>query len=278
MQILYATDGSQGSLAAAQALKRLNLRESDGIEIFVATDNGDKTDAQEQLNATQSALSGVTAHITQRLTPGPAAEEILTRAASLQPDLIILGSRGRNAVARFLLGSVAERVVCHSVCPVLVARPLRSDLHRAVVGVDGSEPSLRAVGLLQRFPLPAHCEIHLVTSLPFYPVSGTPAARVPTLAANLRQMQLQEREEAQLRLEELAASLQETGRKVTTEFRERHPAAGLLEVAEEQEADLIVMGRTGLSRIERFCMGSVSLSVLHDASCSVLIVPEIVRE
>ncbi len=51
---------------------------------------------------------------------GPAADEILDYAQTEGVELIVLSTHGRTGVGRFLYGSVAERVVRHSPCPVLV--------------------------------------------------------------------------------------------------------------------------------------------------------------
>jgi nucleotide-binding universal stress UspA family protein len=52
--------------------------------------------------------------------PGPA---ILAVADKCQSDLIIMGTHGRTGVSRVLLGSVAEYVTRHAVCPVLTVKP-----------------------------------------------------------------------------------------------------------------------------------------------------------
>jgi len=51
---------------------------------------------------------------------------IVDVATAGEHDLIVVGSRGRTGLARALLGSVAERVVRHAPCTVVVAREPRS--------------------------------------------------------------------------------------------------------------------------------------------------------
>ena len=53
---------------------------------------------------------------------GSPADEICRTAEEMGADLIVLGSRGAGATRRLLLGSVAERVVRHAGCSVLVVR------------------------------------------------------------------------------------------------------------------------------------------------------------
>ena len=54
--------------------------------------------------------------------------------------------------------------------------------------------------------------------------------------------------------------------------REGDPADAILDVAEEQEADLIVVGNKGMTGARRFLLGSVPNKISHHAPCSVLII------
>jgi nucleotide-binding universal stress UspA family protein len=64
--------------------------------------------------------SGLTVETVVR--EGDPRTEIVAEAEKLQADLIVLGSKGRTGVARWLMGSVAEYVVRHAPCSVEVAR------------------------------------------------------------------------------------------------------------------------------------------------------------
>lgn len=50
------------------------------------------------------------------------AESIISYAAEQKADLIVIGTRGRSGLKRLVLGSVANGVVAHASCPVLVVR------------------------------------------------------------------------------------------------------------------------------------------------------------
>jgi universal stress protein A len=54
--------------------------------------------------------------------PGKAVDVIVKQATTMKADLIVLGTQGRTGLPRALIGSVAERVVRHAPCPVLVVR------------------------------------------------------------------------------------------------------------------------------------------------------------
>ena len=66
--------------------------------------------------------------------------------------------------------------------------------------------------------------------------------------------------------------LNEDDLKITHVIREGSPARVILEVAQEEDVDLIVMGSSGKSGFDRFIMGSVADKVVNSAKCAVLVV------
>lgn len=81
-----------------------------------------RDEAAKQLRALSCELvkSGVRTELLLR--SGPATDIIVAFAIARKADLIIMGSQGRTGLRRLLIGSVAERVVRHAHCPVLVVR------------------------------------------------------------------------------------------------------------------------------------------------------------
>jgi nucleotide-binding universal stress UspA family protein len=73
-------------------------------------------------------------------------------------------------------------------------------------------------------------------------------------------------------LEEASKALEEAGVDVETHAREGDPADAILDVAEEEKADLIVVGNKGMTGAKRFLLGSVPNKVSHHAPCGVYIV------
>ncbi|HSO32789.1 MAG TPA: universal stress protein [Labilithrix sp.] len=83
--------------------------------------------------ATTQAAARFKGKIIGHLGAGEAWREILQMASNLAADLVLVGTAGRTGLARLALGSVAEKVVRHAGCPVLVVRP--KDYHAR----DGQE-------------------------------------------------------------------------------------------------------------------------------------------
>jgi nucleotide-binding universal stress UspA family protein len=70
---------------------------------------------------TQLKAKGLT--VRAELCVGNVAESILDYADSIKADLIAMSTHGRNGIGRFLLGSVAEKVIRAAKVPVLLVRP-----------------------------------------------------------------------------------------------------------------------------------------------------------
>src|SRR5262245_9486901 len=78
-------------------------------------------DAEKRLREVVAA-TGLTGVVETKVVVGDAMWEICQAAEREHADLVIMGSHGRTGLAHIVLGSVAERVVRHVSCPVLVAR------------------------------------------------------------------------------------------------------------------------------------------------------------
>lgn len=78
--------------------------------------------------------------------------------------------------------------------------------------------------------------------------------------------------EGQKLLEAAMGAAKAAGRSVSGSVEDGHPSEIILRLAESERADLIVLGRRGISGIERFLLGGVSSSVVNHSKCDVLIV------
>ena len=130
--------------------------------------------------------------------------------------------------------------------PVGPVRPIRT----IVVGTDGSDTAGKALAGALGLAAALGAALHVVSA---YGALQTPADAEAVLAAATR-----------------AAAAD--GLEAVTHARRDDPAEALIAVAEEQDADLLVVGSKGMRRTSRFLLGSVPNKVSHHAPCSVLIV------
>lgn len=102
---------------------------TEGLPAFTsATDLLEKGRVLLDRACAEAAFDG---RIVGHLAVGEPWREIVNMGARIRADVIVVGTTEKKAVARFILGSVAEKVVRHAGCPVLVARP---KTHEVVTG------------------------------------------------------------------------------------------------------------------------------------------------
>lgn len=132
--MLVATDFSEGSdEALAQAIE-LGKQTGASIELlYVLEPSAEQlpfgpifrweeiaahANRELALRADRAVAAGLPCHT--RWVEGSASLEIVRRAREVGADLIVVGTLGRRGLAHTMLGSVAERVVRHASCPVLI--------------------------------------------------------------------------------------------------------------------------------------------------------------
>ena len=92
-------------------------------DLLDAMEKKHTADAEQHLQASLAkCLSSKNIAVETAIRKGDPFREICGIAETQQPDLIVMGSRGRTGLAHVLMGSVAERIVRHAPCPVLVTR------------------------------------------------------------------------------------------------------------------------------------------------------------
>ena len=212
---------------------------------------------------------------------GSAAWELVAKADEWKPDLIVVGSHGRTALGRFVLGSVSQRVLTEARCSVRIARGRVEEPNspvRIIVGTDGSYASDAALRSLSTREWPPQSEIKVI--MVDDPLAPEFLAKViPPLGKMLEEDRQQERAWVEKVSKQSLDILRETGIKVTCVLREGDPKQELCKAAEEWNADCVFVGSAGFSnRFERFVLGSVSAAVAARAHCSVEVVRKSVRQ
>ena len=151
-----------------------------------------------------------------------------------------------------------------------------------VVGTDGSEPAEEAVRQATDLASREGARLHLVTAYhdPQIVQETTIWTNDPkgvidtgrTEGGGTHTETVDLREVAESVLKRAAGDALSKGVEVETHAREGHPAEVIIDVANQEHADLIVVGSRGLTGIRRYLLGSVSSKVSEHAPCNVMIV------
>ncbi|HEX5705772.1 MAG TPA: universal stress protein [Pyrinomonadaceae bacterium] len=206
--------------------------------------------------------------VTAEAVYGSPAWELVMRADAWRPDLVVVGSQGRTALGRFILGSVSQKVLTEARTSVRVARgrvEVEPSPVRVVVGFDGSDGALRAAREVSRRVWPPGGEARVVIVVdPLAPFAQWVDETGDGERAWRRGL-----------AEAASRELRDSGLSVTPVVLEGDPKRVIVEEAEGFGADSIFVGSTGFgNRMERFLLGSVSAAVAARAHCSV----EVVRD
>ena len=139
-----------------------------------------------------------------------------------------------------------------------------------VVGTDGSETARQAVRQATELAAGIGARIDLVSA--YEPVSDqrlrSERREVPEDVA----WSIHPREDVDATLNQAAEEIRAAGVPVETFARQGDPADAILDVAEERNSDLIIVGNKGMTGAKRFFLGAVPNKISHHAPCSVLIV------
>ena len=139
-----------------------------------------------------------------------------------------------------------------------------------VVGTDGSETAGEAVRQATELAKAIGASVYLVSA--FEPVGNQRLREERQQVPEDMSWMVNEREDVNATLKEAEEKIKEAGVDVETFARQGDPADAILDVAEEQNADLIIVGNKGMTGAKRFLLGSVPNKVSHHAPCSVLII------
>jgi nucleotide-binding universal stress UspA family protein len=215
-----------------------------------------------------AVASGVPTDVIVR--EGNPARQILKCAESLTADLIVLGTHGRGGFERFVVGSVAEKVLRKSPRPVLtipagmpnVARPPYRHL---LCPVDFSESSLAALRFALSIAEESDAELTILHAIDWPADSELLVERFddPLFRTSVEQ-------DVRIRLDALVDDTARQYCSPKTDLTFGKPYRAILEAAERLRTDLIVMGVAGRNPIDLTLFGSTTNHVVRRALCPVL--------
>lgn len=225
-----------------------------GEAIHLLESRAKRVEAETKRRLVELGLKG-----SVRVVQDKIAEALIKEAG--HKGLIVVGSRGLDVIDRFVLGSVSTAVTLHASGSVLIVKEPPQTVRRMLLATDGSPSSKKALQFLAK-QLATKSEdksedkpliILLVHVMPFLRYTAVKEAGEQLLAQE-------------------SAKLEKVGYRVR-QFPCVGPAAEeIMKVVNREQPDLIVTGAKGQSAVARFLQGSVSTKLVHQSTCSVLVV------
>jgi nucleotide-binding universal stress UspA family protein len=209
---------------------------------------------------------------------GRSASHILDRAANLPVDLIVMGTHGTSGFEHLVLGSVTEKVLRKATCPVLTVPPRAQatsqlPFRRLLCAVDFSESSLTALRYAFSLRHESNAALTILHVLewpweepPPFMLEKLPIEQGFALAEYRRYCE----ERAMAQLESLVPVSERAGRPPVTRLRSGKPYIQVLQVAAEEQSDLIIIGVHGRHLPGLPWLGSTTSQIVRRATCPVL--------
>ena len=235
--------------------------------------------AAKNLNAAVERWRGPGVDLVAELVESAAtSEKIMAHADALDVDLIVTGSHGRTGVKRAFLGSVVEPLLHGCPQPVLVIpagldprqleRPVT--FSRIICAIDFSAASLSALGYALSIAEEADSKLTLLNVIEL-PSELVDPPQPPDF--NIERARSEDEAERLLKLRALIPEHARDYCKVETAVLEGGASRQLLRLANEKDAELIVLGVHGRNKLDLALFGSNSKDVVARAHCPVLVVP-----
>ncbi len=201
---------------------------------------------------------------------GTAPDSILSLAEARKADGIVMGTHGRRGYDRLMLGSVTERVMRTASCPVLAVcqappesvaaseeRGRRHRLYRILYCTDFSENSDRALRYAVSAADEYDAELILLHVLEDVPTAAKREAAVAAAAGRLNAL--------------IPPEIRRT-LKIKTAVRSGKPYLQIIQLAQEEQIDMVAMGVRGRGALDLAVFGSTTYRVLQLGPCPVLVV------
>lgn len=233
-----------------------------------------KNDMEQYLEQIQEHLQNQGYQVERWLAAGDAAQTIADVASKVNADLIAMTTHGRTGLARWALGSVADRVIHSAQQPIFLVRtnetpPLRYEIQQILVPLDGSQIAEEALADAKTLATETNAALSIVRVLE--PLSDWQKEVLAEQGYQEAAIEQERRAEASSYLNTISAQLNAAHITTTCELFSGQASEAILHILNRVPIDLVVMSTHGLSGYSRWVYGSVAGKVLHSAPCPLLL-------
>ncbi|WP_423751196.1 universal stress protein [Salinirarus marinus] len=285
-RVLVPVDGSDCSIAAAReaavvadvcdarvrlahVLSRSAVR-GEGVDPETADEAALRELAADALDDAERSLDAAGVPTDAVVRVGDAADEIQSMLAAGDADLVAMGTHGRTGVRRFLLGSVAERVVRTAPVPVITTRARPAEdcgpYEEILLPTDGTDASLTGVESGLDVAEAFDARVHVL-----YVVDRRLLSSSVDVGPALADAEERLRTRGDRAVAAVADRAAERGVEATTAVVEGVPHSRIRSYVTDRGVDFVAMGTHGKTGTDRWLTGSVAEQILRTSPVPVLV-------
>jgi nucleotide-binding universal stress UspA family protein len=217
----------------------------------------------------RGALCREVPHVETSVRRGHAAEEILRETEEHDYDLVVVGSRGRRGITRFILGSTAARLARYCRVSLIIVKGNPRELQRILVCTAGAQAGERDTEMAGRIGALAGASVtilHVMSQLPL-----TPECELDDLECAPEILLDTDAPEA-VHLRKDLQILKSLGVQAAAKVRHGLVVDEILAEAQEGDYDLIVTGAHVASGFQRFMLTDTTEQIVLGSDRPVLVV------
>ena len=209
------------------------------------------------------------------------AEEIIGYADKNKVDLLIISTHGYSGIKQWMLGSVTQKVLYGTCVPVLLIKSkspeiAKLELKMAMIPLDGSSFSETTFHYVEELAKGTGAELLLleVIESPVVPSYGSRPIN-PTWEKYRDNLWTELEQQASEYLDKIKADLQKRGLKVNARVKRGEigdVAQSIMQVAQNENADLIVMATHEHTGVSRWVYGSVTTRIVEESTQPLLLI------
>lgn len=251
-----------------------NLAPLERLRQFMGSSSGELE--RQVLDSAREKLHGLAAALEQRYgvaagtqaVTGALLAELTKQIDGLAAGLLVCGAKGESVIRHLVLGTTAQRVLSTTTCPVLVVKQAPHEPYRRLlVPVDFSPASLRAIRQARSIAPMADLVLLHAFEVPF---EGK--LRYASVDQDIiTHYRIVARQEVTQKLQALCDQAGLSHTETHQIVLHGEPSLRIIEQEQEQDCDLIVMGKHGESVLEELLLGSVTRYVLDESQGDVLV-------
>ena len=277
-RIVIALDGSELAEIAIPYAQELALRLGSELDIVTVCEPPSETESMRRVYIERVAAElgrfGLRLHSV--LLYGKAADAILDYSELNKINLIVMSTHGRSGIGRWVLGSVADKILRSASCPILLISASKDDepklesvaLKRILLPLDGSPLGESALPYVEELASKTHAEVLLLQII-------TPLDRVIPIegyTVHLADVYGDVLNQTKTYLNKVEQRLKQKGIAAHYEVISGLPASAIIDYARDKAVNLVAMSTHGRSGISRWVMGSVADKVLRGSGSPLLLV------